>query len=124
LKVINKSNGTVIGERIKVAATFWARLKGLLGCTGLRPGAGLLLFPCSSIHTCGMKMNIDVVFLDRRFRVVKVVENLKPGLTVKQKGAHYVLEMGCGMIKEKGVNIRDELIFENDPEDQDQEGKS
>ena len=78
LKVIN-NNGVLIGDRIEVADTFYSRLKGLLGRTGLEEGQGLLLVPCNSIHCIGMRFAIDAVFMDIDRKVIWIRENMEPG---------------------------------------------
>jgi len=109
LKIINQSDSEIIGDRIKYARTFLQRLKGLLFCECLSPGEGLLLYPCSSVHSFGMRISIDVVFLDRNLHVLKTVSHMRPGLTAQQKEAKYVLEMAAGIIKEKGIKVGDTL---------------
>ena len=68
----------ILGVRARVARTFAARAKGLIGARDLAPGEGLLIPRCSAIHTCFMSFPIDATFLDRRDRVVKVVRNIRP----------------------------------------------
>ena len=61
---------------LDVADTFGARLRGLRGRDGLE--GALLLRPCRSVHTLGMRFPIDVAFCRRRddetFVVLSVVE--------------------------------------------------
>jgi uncharacterized membrane protein (UPF0127 family) len=64
---------------IKETHTFSERLRGLLGTSPdtLRFDA-LHIVPCKGIHTFGMTYAIDVAFLDRRRRVIRVKRNLLP----------------------------------------------
>ena len=39
----------------------------------------MILAPCNGIHTFFMRFAIDVVFVDRQGRVLKVCRGLKPG---------------------------------------------
>ncbi len=48
---------------LEVADTRAARRKGLLGRDGIE--GALLLTPARSVHTLGMRFDIDVAFLDR-----------------------------------------------------------
>ena len=48
-----------------VATRFGARLLGLAG-TDPRPGRGLLIPRCRSVHTFGMRGPLDVLFVARR----------------------------------------------------------
>jgi len=67
------------GIEAEVAASFWSRLKGLIGRSGLPPGKGLLIPRCNAIHTCFMRFPIDAMFLDRHDKVVKTIRNIRPG---------------------------------------------
>lgn len=78
-KVINKTKNTVLAEKAEIADTPSMRIKGLLGKDNLKQGTGLVIVPCSSIHTFFMRFSIDVLFLDRQNRVVKIARSLLPG---------------------------------------------
>ncbi len=64
--------------RVKRADTFWLRLFGLMGRNPGKFRQALWLVPCTAIHTLGMRAPIDVLFLDRRQRVVSVAASVKP----------------------------------------------
>lgn len=76
--VAGRGHSTVPALRLRVAASFWQRAQGLLllRCPGRHDG--LWLRPCRAIHTVGMRRAIDVVFLDRHHRIVRVVHNMRP----------------------------------------------
>ena len=93
-----KESGARIVQELWLAATFWRRLKGLLGTKELLPGQGLLIRPCNSVHTIGMAYALDVVFLSRDFQVLRVVENLRPRRFACHFAAHQVLELPGGTI--------------------------
>ena len=71
----------MVCERCVFADTALARVRGLLGRASLPSGEGILLRPASSVHTAFMRFPIDVVFLDRELRVLKVVPGLPPWRT-------------------------------------------
>jgi uncharacterized membrane protein (UPF0127 family) len=96
-------DGTVVCERCLLAETSFARLRGLLGRSGLSSGEGLLLRPAGSVHTAFMKFTIDVVFLDRDLRVLKVVPELVPWRTAGCRGARAVLELPAGDANLRGL---------------------
>src|SRR5436305_15207603 len=73
------SGGAVLAERLRLAHTPWARLRGLLGTKGLDPGAGLWLRPCRQIHMFGMRYAVDAGLLDARQRVVRALRGFAPG---------------------------------------------
>jgi len=64
--------------KIEKADTFWKRLIGLIGRKNLAPCTGMLIAPCHSIHMLFMRFSIDAVFIDKDFRIKKIVPNIKP----------------------------------------------
>lgn len=97
---------TARGETIvhaRVADSIWSRGRGLLGRRGLEPREGLLIRPSSSVHTWFMRFPIDVVYLDREWRVTKVVPDLKPWRFSWGRGAHMVLELAAGEASRRGI---------------------
>ncbi len=68
----------IYGVKAKVARTLFERMKGLIGTESLRPGEGMLILKCNSIHTFFMAFPIDAVFMDRDDNVVKIVRNIRP----------------------------------------------
>ena len=95
-------DGTVVCERCLLAETPLARMRGLLGRSGLPSGEGLLLRPAASIHTAFMRFTIDVVFLNRANEVVKVVPELRPWRTASCRGARAALELPTGEAAKQG----------------------
>ena len=89
--------------RARVARSFFARLRGLMGVAGLEPGTGVLFPRTSSVHTHFMRFPIDVVFLDRERRVVKIVPALRPWRFSGAKGADAVLELPPGECARLGL---------------------
>lgn len=105
----NRSTGRTLAARVRLADTPATRSKGLLGRDRLDPEEGLWIVPCPMIHTFFMRFAIDVVFLDRRLRVVRVLERLKPWrLSPWVLRAHSVLELAGGAL-DGGVSVGDEL---------------
>mgnify|MGYP001088066936 CR=1 FL=1 len=96
-------DGHVVCEHCLLAETALARLRGLLGRSGLSSGEGMLLRPASSIHTAFMRFPIDAVFLDRSDRVVKVASDLRPWRMAACRGARTVLELGAGEAARHGL---------------------
>jgi hypothetical protein len=57
-----------------------------------------------------MRFPIDVVFLDRELRVVKVVPQLAPWRVASGRGARAVLELAAGECERRGVKPGDSLV--------------
>jgi len=112
LRVINTTRQTEIGLRIEVADTAARRNKGLLGRTGLAPGEGLWIVPCEAVHTFAMKFPIDLIYLDRGRRVVKVRHAVRPGRISGALRAHSVIELPPGVITASQTRPGDTLQLE------------
>ena len=63
---------------ISVARTFFGRFLGLMFIPQESFCGGLFIPKCSSIHTFFMHFCIDVIFLDKTSKVIKIVKNIKP----------------------------------------------
>jgi uncharacterized protein len=95
--------------RVKVAADFLTRARGLLFAPPLAPGEGLLIAPCSSIHTIAMRYPIDVIFLDRKARITRVCPRVPAGRIRFRWGAAAVLELQAGQAEVLGLVTAVEL---------------
>jgi uncharacterized protein len=82
--------------RCRVATSFASRFRGLMGAARLPSGSGLLLPRTSSVHTHFMRFPVDVVFLDAEWRIVSVVQGLRPWRFAAAKAASSVLELPAG----------------------------
>ena len=109
---IQDEEGRVVCERCTFARDPLRRMRGLLGRNGLAAGEGLLLQPAGSVHTFFMRFAIDVVFLDRERRVLRVVEGLRPWRAAAARGARTVLELGAGEAARVGLRQGDILAME------------
>jgi len=99
LKKIKRENGEIVCHHLKLAESMDERMLGLMFKEEMPGCDGLLISPCNSIHTFFMKMNIDVVFLTKDFKVVKVFYNLKPWrMTTMYFKSKHVLEMKAGTL--------------------------
>lgn len=104
----NLSKENKLLDNVKIADSFSTRLKGLLGKSGLEPGEGLVIKPCNSIHTFGMKFPIDVAFVDKDNMVVHIMDNIPKGkMSPIIKGAKYVIEARAGEFKDRNLEVGD-----------------
>jgi len=86
---------------LRIAASYRARTRGLLGRDGIR--GAMLLTPASSIHTTRMRFAIDVAYLDRRLRVL-AVRTMPPGrIGLPRLRARHILEAEAGAMSTWGV---------------------
>ncbi len=90
-----------------------SRIVGLLGKRGLDPGTGLLIMPSQAIHTVAMRFPIDVLFVDRKWRVVHLRPAMVPN---RMTGIHWrarcVIELPSGQIAQTSTEVGDQLLVE------------
>ena len=113
LRLVHVDSGQVLAERLERPRSFLGRGLGLMFRPCLAPGTGMWIVPCSGIHTFFMRFPIDVVFLDRRQRVVRVYPGLRRWRLVPLVWrAHSVVELPAGTIHGLGLRPGDELSIE------------
>ncbi len=112
-RIVNLDRECEIASYVEVAGTSAARRQGLLKRTELKDSTGLWLAPCEAIHTFGMKMPIDVVFLDRKYRARKLVTQLPPSRISLCLAGSSVLELASGAIQRCGLQCGDRLQFQS-----------
>ena len=98
---------------IKIANGFLTRFAGLMLQKKLPQATGLLLAPCNSVHMCFMRFSIDVIYLDKEYRIIKIVKNIRPwiGLSMCAK-AWATLEVTAGEAKRCGLEVGKKLKFQ------------
>jgi uncharacterized membrane protein (UPF0127 family) len=104
-------SGRVVCERCERADTLASRTKGLLGRSGLGPGEGLLISKTASVHTFFMRFPIDVVFLDRKFRVRSISRELAAFRLAGRLGPGHVLELAAGEATRAGIEKGNQLAW-------------
>lgn len=113
MRVFNQTRNALLITQGRIANTFWLRLRGLLGVTSLQPGEGLILAGEKSIHTLFMKFPIDIVYLDKNYKVIRTDINMVPyrlGPFITQSA--YIVEMPVGAIASTATEVGDQLKIE------------
>ncbi|MEU3414374.1 DUF192 domain-containing protein [Streptomyces sp. NPDC006658] len=99
---------------LEISASYRARTKGLLGRDAV--DGAMLLSPASGVHTFGMRIPIDVAYLDRRLTVI-AVRTMPPGrLGLPRPRARHVLEAAAGAMAGWGVRTGVRVEVEAEPE--------
>jgi uncharacterized membrane protein (UPF0127 family) len=115
MMVRNTDRDTVLGQAIEVADTAVRRVKGLLGRQCLEDGQGLLFRQCSSVHTLFMRFPIDILFIDKKGKVLRSRPNVRPFKFVAAPlRAQYALELPAGSIATSKTRVGDRLLFEDE----------
>lgn len=113
LRVRNDRSGAVLGREVQLADSWWRRAVGLLGRRELPEGTGLLLAPCASVHTMGMRFSLDLAFLDGNGRVLNTRPAMGPGRVAMGPGDVWAaLELPAGTLGATDTREGDFLILE------------
>ncbi len=111
-RVENATRGTALATRARIADTFWARLKGLIGKRDLARGEGLVIVPCKGVHMWFMRFPIDVVYVDKEGKVIDVDENLPPWAVGRPRpSSHFVVELPAGTVAETSTRPGDRIVL-------------
>ncbi len=98
-RLLRADTGDPIVDVLHLATSMWPRFVGLQFRRPLPPGHGLMMVPCSSIHTMFVRFAIDVFFVSAEGAVTEVRPNVGPWRIVLPKGpAHAVLEAAAGSL--------------------------
>ena len=113
-----KEEVNIIGEKqgrlnIKVfKANYWERIIGLMFKTGI--DFGLIIPGTSSIHTCFMKEEIDVVFINKEGTTLKILEKVSPWKPwIMKIGASTVIELPAGTLKNWQLSLGERIDIKN-----------
>jgi uncharacterized membrane protein (UPF0127 family) len=103
----------IYAKNVLLARNLFARMKGLLGRRSLGPDTAMVIDPCSSIHTLGMRFPIDVVFLDANNTITAIAPQVRPGRLWVSGGwrARRVIESEAGFLPLAELHVGDTLVF-------------
>ncbi len=97
--LIDTSTDRVIAEDLLTAFNSAARNKGLLGRSSLADGSAMIIAPCSAVHTFFMQFPIDIAFIARDGRILKIRHDVRPWRVAVAFGAHAVVELPAGTLR-------------------------
>lgn len=93
-RLVDAESGEPVVESLEVADGYWSRLVGWQMRRPPHSGHGLLLVPCSSIHTFFVRFALDLVMLDRNGTVLATRRNVRPWRAiVGSQETHAMLEI-------------------------------
>ncbi len=107
--LVNDRTNAIVAATVEMATTRRQRRTGLLGRASLDPASAMLITPCLSVHTVGMRFPIDVVFIDRAGRAVHLVHALQPWRMAASLRGRAVIELAAGRLAATGVQLGDRL---------------
>lgn len=108
---MNNRTSAVVVEDLEIADGFFSRFAGLQLRNPLPAGKGLLLVPCSSIHTCFMRFDLDLVMVDKQGSVLQVSRGVRPWRApVAPSQTYAVIEVTAGFLPD--LQVGDRLVLE------------
>jgi uncharacterized protein len=107
LVLTNTRNDQVVADTLLRAFDSASRRQGLLKRDFLPEGSALVIAPTSAIHTFFMRFAIDVAFVARDGRVLKVRRAMPPWRAATAWRAFAVVEMAAGALDRAGVQTGD-----------------
>ena len=106
-----RADGRLLLPRLHQARSPADQHRGLLGRSSLAPGEGLFFPGVRMIHTCFMRMPIDVAFLDPDGIVQDLHPRLRPWRIAfcRQPGRASTLETAAGSFQQWNLQPGDQL---------------
>jgi uncharacterized membrane protein (UPF0127 family) len=110
--VYNRTRECFLGLRVTAADTTLSRLKGMIGRLKLRFDEGIWVVPSSGIHTLGVLFPLDLIYLDKDFRVIHIIEHF-PAFRIAPIRTHAdsVLELPTHTIYSSQTQPGDQLVI-------------
>ena len=104
------SGGAAVA-RVTVCRGVIDRMRGLLGRDALAADECIVITPCRSIHTVGMRFPIDVAFIDGDGSVLAVRPDIAPGRlrVAGPRGTRATVEAAAGALSRWGVAVGDRI---------------
>jgi len=113
-RLVNVRTGQVVARELLTAFDSASRRKGLLGRDSLPEGAAMLIAPSNAVHTFFMRFPIDVAFLARDGRVLKVRHAVPARRMTAAIRAYAVAELPAGTLERADVRAGDTLALHPD----------
>ena len=110
--VYNKTRECFLSLGVTVADNTFARLRGLIGRFKLRSDEGIWVVPSSGVHTLGVMVPLDLLYLDASYRVVQTVEHF-PTFRIApiRTDSESVLELPTHTIYSSQTQVGDQLLI-------------
>ena len=108
----NQRTGVVVATRLLPALDSETRRTGLLKHQSLPVGEAMLIAPTNAIHTFFMKFPIDVAFVRKDGRIVKIRAAMPAWRMSAAWGGHAVVEMAAGSFERAETRAGDILVID------------
>ena len=108
--LVNARTGAIVADHLLTAFDSASRRQGLLGRDSLPGGHALIIAPSNAVHTFFMRFPIDIVFVRRDGRVIKVRSAVVPRRLAAAIRGFAVVELPAGTLARSGTEPGDMLI--------------
>jgi uncharacterized membrane protein (UPF0127 family) len=105
--LVNDRTGIPIVAELEIAVESATRRKGLLGRDSLAETTGIVIAPTNAVHTFFMRFPIDIVFVTRAGRVLKVRHSVPARRMAIALRAFAVVELAAGCAARQGLRPGD-----------------
>ncbi len=105
--LFDQHQGRCVVRKVWKAGNAWERMRGLLGRPRPEQSEALLIEPCRSVHSMGMRYALDLIYIDRAGCVCKLVYGLKPWQFSASLKACATLELAEGALAATGIQLGD-----------------
>lgn len=110
--VYNQTRECFLSLNVTVADTTFARLRGMIGRFSLRSDDGIWIVPSSGVHTLGVLVPLDLIYLDSSHRVIHVVEHFPTfHIAPIRRDSDSVLELPVHSIYPSQTQVGDQLLI-------------
>jgi len=110
--VYNKTRECFLSLGVTAADTTFSRLRGLIGRLHLKSDEGIWIVPSSGVHTLGVLVPLDLIYLDNSHRVIHLAEHFPTfRIAAIRPGADSVLELPTHTIYSSQTQVGDRLLI-------------
>jgi len=110
--VYNQTRECFLSLGVTAADTIFTRLRGLIGRLSLKSDEGIWVVPSSGVHTLGVMVPLDLIYLDENHRVIHLVEHFPTfRIAPLRVQSESVLELVTHTIYSSQTQVGDQLLI-------------
>jgi uncharacterized membrane protein (UPF0127 family) len=110
--VFNKTRESFLSLNVAAADTHLTRLRGMAGRFRLKADEGIWVLPSRGVHTIGVFVAIDLIYLDASNRVIHLIESFGTfRIGPIRANCASVLELPTRTIYSSQTEVGDELLI-------------
>jgi uncharacterized membrane protein (UPF0127 family) len=109
LALANGRNNRIVARTLLTAFDSASRRQGLLGRDSMPEESALIIAPTNAIHTFFMRFSIDVAFVSKEGRVLKVRREMPPRRIAAAWGGFAVVELPVAALDRSDTHVGDML---------------